>query len=73
MPQKPNIVSVEEAVAMMCPFTQAPWGTCMASKCMAWRKVGQIGIDHLGRKVDRDMDGRVRWIDTGYCGRVSLE
>ena len=73
MAQKPNSVSVEEAVTKMCPFTPAPWGTCMADKCMAWRKDSQIGIDHLGRKTDRDMDGRVRWVDTGFCGRVPRE
>jgi hypothetical protein len=41
---------------------------CIASDCMMWRKVGQIGITPEGKKTDRDMDGRTRWIDTGYCG-----
>lgn len=41
---------------------------CIAAECMAWRKVDQIGITPEGKKVDRDMDGRVRWVDRGYCG-----
>jgi hypothetical protein len=35
---------------------------------MAWRKVDQIGIGPNGEKRDRDMDGRTRWVDRGYCG-----
>jgi hypothetical protein len=41
---------------------------CMASACMAWRKVDQTGIGPNGEKRDRDMDGRTRWVDRGYCG-----
>lgn len=41
---------------------------CIASACMAWRKHGQIGIGPNGEKRDRDMDGRTRWVDRGYCG-----
>jgi hypothetical protein len=41
---------------------------CIASACMAWRKVDQIGIGPNGEKRDRDMDGRTRWVDRGYCG-----
>lgn len=42
--------------------------TCIASKCMFWRKVDQIGIGPRGEKRDRDHDGRTRWVDRGYCG-----
>jgi hypothetical protein len=41
---------------------------CIASACMAWRKVDQTGIGPNGEKRDRDMDGRTRWVDRGYCG-----
>jgi hypothetical protein len=41
---------------------------CIASACMAWRKADQIGIGPNGEKRDRDMDGRTRWVDRGYCG-----
>lgn len=41
---------------------------CIASACMAWRKVDQIGIGPNGEKSDRDMDVRTRWVDRGYCG-----
>jgi len=41
---------------------------CLASGCMAWRKVDQVGIGPNGEKRDRDMDGRTRWVDRGYCG-----
>jgi hypothetical protein len=41
---------------------------CIASECMAWRKVDQIGIGPNGEQRDRDMDGRTRWVDRGYCG-----
>lgn len=41
---------------------------CIASACMAWRKVDQIGIGPNGEKRDRDMDGRTQWVDRGYCG-----
>jgi len=41
---------------------------CIASACMAWRKVDQIGIGPNGEKRDRDMDGRTTWTDRGYCG-----
>jgi hypothetical protein len=41
---------------------------CIGSACMAWRKHGQIGLTPEGKKVDRDMDGRTRWTDIGYCG-----
>lgn len=41
---------------------------CVGSKCMAWRKHDQIGIGPDGKKRDRDMDGRTKWIDRGYCG-----
>jgi hypothetical protein len=41
---------------------------CIASACMAWRKVDQTGIGPNGEKRDRDMDGRTRWVDRGFCG-----
>lgn len=41
---------------------------CIASACMAWRKVDQTGVGPNGEKRDRDMDGRTRWVDRGYCG-----
>lgn len=41
---------------------------CLASACMAWRKVDQIGIGPNGEKRARDHDGRTRWHDRGYCG-----
>ena len=41
---------------------------CVGPKCMAWRKHDQIGIGPNGEKRDRDMDGRTRWVDRGYCG-----
>lgn len=41
---------------------------CIASDCMMWRKVSQVGIGPNGEKRDRDMDGRTLWVDTGYCG-----
>ena len=41
---------------------------CLASDCMMWRKVGQVGVGPNGEKRDRDIDGRTRWIDMGYCG-----
>lgn len=41
---------------------------CIASACMAWRKVDQIGIGPNGEKRERDMDGRTHWVDRGYCG-----
>ena len=44
------------------------WPKCRASACMAWRKHDQIGIGPDGKKRDRDMDGRTRWVDRGYCG-----
>lgn len=43
-------------------------GWCVASSCMAWRKVDQIGIGPNGEKRDRDLDGRTRWVDRGFCG-----
>lgn len=42
--------------------------SCIASGCMMWRKKDQIGIGPNGEKRDRDMDGRTRWVDRGYCG-----
>lgn len=41
---------------------------CISSACMMWRKVDQIGIGPNGEKRDRDLDGRTRWVDRGYCG-----
>ncbi len=41
---------------------------CIATACMAWRKHDQIGIGPNGEKRDRDMDGRTRWVDRGFCG-----
>jgi hypothetical protein len=41
---------------------------CIASDCMAWRKVDQVGIGPNGEQRDRDLDGRTRWVDRGYCG-----
>jgi hypothetical protein len=45
---------------------------CIGSMCMAWRKVDQIGIGPNGEKRDRDLDGRTRWVDRGYCGLAHL-
>lgn len=41
---------------------------CIASECMAWRKTGAVGTNARGERVDRDLDGRTTWMDTGYCG-----
>lgn len=41
---------------------------CITSKCMMWRKQDQVGIGPNGERRDRDMDGRTRWVDRGYCG-----
>ncbi len=41
---------------------------CIASICMAWRKVDQVGIGPNGEKRERDLDGRTKWVDRGYCG-----
>ena len=69
----------DEAKTRWCPMTarngsaaagaQAS-GTihCIASNCMAWRKHDQVGIGPDGEKRERDMDGRTRWVDRGYCG-----
>lgn len=46
---------------------------CIGSKCMAWRKTGQVGRGPNGERRDRDMDGRTQWIDTGYCGLAGPE
>lgn len=45
-----------------------PLTRCFGSACMMWRKHDQIGIGPDGEKRDRDMDGRTRWKDRGYCG-----
>lgn len=42
--------------------------TCIGSACMAWRRHHQTGIGPNGEKRDRDLDGRTRWVDVGYCG-----
>lgn len=42
--------------------------SCIASACMMWRKRDQIGIGPDGEKRVRDMDGRTRWVDRGFCG-----
>lgn len=61
----------EEAKHRTCPLTfkveSGPW-PCVGSGCMAWRKHDQIGLTPEGKKVDRDVDGRTRWVDRGYCG-----
>lgn len=49
-------------------LADGPGPNCIASQCMAWRKLDQIGIGPNGEKRDRDMDGRTRWVDRGYCG-----
>lgn len=41
---------------------------CIGKKCMAWRKVDQIGIGPDDKKRDRDLDGRTTWVDRGFCG-----
>lgn len=41
---------------------------CIASVCMAWRKFDQTGMGPNGEKRDRDLDGRTRWVDRGFCG-----
>lgn len=73
----------EEAKTKWCPFTRNgnepgcnrsglandfPVEVCIGSKCMAWRKTGIIGIGPNGERTDRDLDGRTRWMDDGYCG-----
>lgn len=65
----PNYISTTGA-ATNRNLNGQPLGTamCIASACMAWRKVDQIGIGPNGEKRDRDMDGRTQWVDRGYCG-----
>lgn len=72
----------KEAVELWCPMQrQSEQGVggaynrpndggfnCIASGCMMWRKHDQIGIGPNGEKRERDMDGRTRWVDRGYCG-----
>ena len=77
----------DEAKTKWCPFqrqseqgvggsynrpTNGGFG-CIASDCMAWRKLDQIGIGPNGEKRDRDLDGRTRWVDRGYCGLAGEE
>lgn len=77
----------EEARVMVCPHLPVDYeaepvnnvqvtrvcrfASCLASRCMMWRKVDQIGIGPNGERRDRDMDGRTRWVDRGYCGLAS--
>jgi len=35
--RNPNYVTPEEAEEKTCPYDAKNWGTCMSSKCMAWR------------------------------------
>ena len=44
------------------------YANCVGAACMAWRKSDQIGIGPNGETRTRDMDGRTRWVDRGYCG-----
>ena len=46
---------------------------CIASACMAWRRGPRIGIGPSGERRDRDLDGRTKWTDTGYCGAFGDE
>lgn len=66
------IVDIEQAREKIChKAMNKPYGQrelCVADHCMAWRKTGQIGINPNGKRVDINMDGRVRWVDQGYCG-----
>ena len=73
-----TVLTEEEARVTLC-FRAATFGAsqqiadgigphCVASNCMAWRKADQIGIGPNGEKRDRDMDGRTRWVNRGYCG-----
>lgn len=78
-----NLLTEDEATTKICPLSFSaheirgndgsgireggPWN-CQASACMAWRKVDQIGIGPNGEKRDRDLDGRTRWVDRGFCG-----
>lgn len=41
---------------------------CIASACMAWRKVGSKCKDRRGNFADRDLDGTGKWVEDGYCG-----
>ncbi len=78
------MLTEDEAKTMWCPMYRcAPHGTnadadggrrdtCVASRCMMWRKVDQVGIGPDGKKRDRDMDGRTKWIDRGYCGLAGI-
>jgi hypothetical protein len=55
------------AAAAINTTSPADRATCMGSGCMMWSKYDQIGIGPNGEKRDRDMDGRTRWVDRGYC------
>ena len=60
----------DEAKKKWCPMadSNSTSNSCIASGCMMWRKKDQMGIGPNGEKRDRDLDGRTRWLDRGYCG-----
>lgn len=66
----PLIYTEEEARTKWCPlYDESHRGAlCISSMCMAWRKFDQVGIGPNGEKRERDMDGRTKWVDRGYCG-----
>ena len=63
----------KDARQHVCWRTIAPKGertNCLASQCMAWVMVDQIGIGPNGEIRSRDMDGRTTWVSRGRCGLV---
>lgn len=69
-----DMLTEDDACKKFCPvtFISGNVGNCIGSRCMVWRKSGQIGIDPNGRRVTRDLDGRTQWVDLGYCGLAAL-
>lgn len=43
---------------------------CAGDRCMAWMKFDQVGIGPHGERRDRDLDGRTKWVDRGFCGLI---
>jgi hypothetical protein len=43
---------------------------CLASGCMAWVLIDQIGIGPQGQIRTNDLDGRTSWEWRGRCGLV---
>ena len=72
-----TLLTEKDAATKWCPLDKGsfsdrhiggPQPHCIASACMAWRKAGQIGIGPAGERRTRDLDGRTKWVDTGFCG-----